>query len=129
MGKGGWMMVRGMVLCLHNDGWRATREEAREQEEREEEEEEGRFYSPFGGNGAYWTQNSVSHARQNIFKQLFLLGAVREKERRQGKGRWKGGRGKGGRGKTREMEMVLSLFLPIAPVSPPQASAASYIGL
>jgi hypothetical protein len=52
----------------------------------EGEEDEERFYSPFGGNGAYWTQNSVSHARQRIFKQLFLLGAVRfakrERERR-----------------------------------------------
>ncbi len=27
-------------------------------EEGEEEEEEERFYSPFCGNGAYWTQNS-----------------------------------------------------------------------
>ncbi len=44
---------------------------------REEEEEEERLHSPFGGNGAYWTQNSVSRARQRIFKQLFLLGAVR----------------------------------------------------
>ncbi len=46
--------------------------------------EEERFYSPFGGNGAYWTQNSVSHARQRIFRQLFLLGAVRVREKKQG---------------------------------------------
>ncbi len=40
----------------------------RQQQVREEcwREEEERFYSPFGGDGAYWTQNSVSHARQRI---------------------------------------------------------------
>jgi hypothetical protein len=38
--------------------------------EREEEEEE-RFYSPFGGNGAYWTQNSERE------------GVGRERERRE----------------------------------------------
>ncbi len=54
------------------------RERATDREEEEEEEE--RFYSPFGGNGAYWTQNSVSHARQRIFKQLFLLERERDKQ-------------------------------------------------
>jgi hypothetical protein len=56
---------------------RGMSERGMEKERKDGAEEEERFYSPFGGNGAYWTQNSVSHARQRIFKQLFLLGAVR----------------------------------------------------
>jgi hypothetical protein len=32
--------------------------------EREAEEEEKRFYSPFGGNGAYWTEREKSTGEQ-----------------------------------------------------------------
>ncbi len=57
--------MEGAVL-LQYDGWIYRREDLGQpryiapgwvgRREEEEEEEEERFYSPFGGNGAYWTQ-------------------------------------------------------------------------
>jgi hypothetical protein len=35
-----------------------------------QEEKEERFYSPFGGNGAYWTQNSVSLASERRMHEV-----------------------------------------------------------